>query len=54
MKPYIKYRVSLRCKMVVKAELDKLWFHYKTVELGEVEVNENITFDQRAQLKPHY
>lgn len=43
--------VSIRCKMVVKAELEKLGLHYVLVDLGEVEVKENITAEQREQLK---
>lgn len=43
--------VSIRCKMVVKSELEKLGLHYKKVELGEVEVREIITPEQRIQLK---
>jgi AraC-like DNA-binding protein len=43
--------VSLRCKMMVKAELDKLRLHYVVVDLGEVEVRENITPAQRDRLK---
>jgi AraC-like DNA-binding protein len=43
--------VSIRCKMVVKSELDNLGLHYKTVELGEVHIEENINDEQRAQLK---
>lgn len=35
--------VSLRCKLLVKAELEKLGLHYKTVELGEVELSNNIS-----------
>jgi AraC-like DNA-binding protein len=46
LKIYIKYMVSIRCKMVVKAELEKLGIHYKTVELGEVEMEENISPEQ--------
>jgi AraC-like DNA-binding protein len=42
--------VCLRCKMLVKSELDKLGLHYKTVELGEVEIMEEITEDQRNLL----
>lgn len=38
MKLYIKYMVSIRCKMVVKAELDKLGIRHSVVELGEVEI----------------
>lgn len=48
---YIKYMVSIRCKMVVKSELDKLGLHYGVVELGEVHVNEQISDDQREQLR---
>jgi AraC-like DNA-binding protein len=51
MKLYIKYMVSIRCKMMVKAELDKLGLFYGAVELGDVEVKGNITDEQRAQLK---
>ncbi len=43
--------VSIRCKMMVKSELDKLGLHYIMVDLGEVEVKENITAEQRDQLK---
>ncbi|MCX6234084.1 MAG: AraC family transcriptional regulator [Bacteroidetes bacterium] len=51
MKLFIKYMVSIRCKMVVKSELDKLALHYRKVDLGEVDVRENITPEQRDQLK---
>lgn len=37
--------------MAVKAELDKLGLHYGTVELGEVEVKEELNATQLAQLK---
>ena len=37
--------------MVVKAELDKLGLHYGIVDLGEVEVKENVDAIQRDQLK---
>lgn len=43
--------VSIRCKMLVKAELNKLGLHYKVVELGEVEIEENITDEQKVRLK---
>jgi AraC-like DNA-binding protein len=42
--------VSIRCKMLVKAKLERLGLHHKTVELGEVEILENITLAQREQL----
>ena len=43
--------VCIRCKLVVKAELTKLGLHYTTVELGEVEVLENISTEQHDQFK---
>ena len=43
--------VSLRCKMVVKEELKKLGIKYIVVELGMVETLEDITPEQREQLK---
>jgi AraC-like DNA-binding protein len=43
--------VSIRCKMLVKAELSKLGLHYIVVDLGEVEIKEDITTEQREQLK---
>jgi len=43
--------VSLRCKMLVKEELKNLGLHYVLVDLGLVEILENITEHQREQLK---
>jgi AraC-like DNA-binding protein len=43
--------VCIRCKMVVKAELLKLGMGFKTVELGEVEIDENISGEKRDQFK---
>ena len=43
--------VCIRCKMVVKAELTKLEIPYKVVELGEVEITDNISGEQREELK---
>ena len=51
MKVYIKYMVSNRCKMAVKEELKKLGLHFIVVDLGEVEIMENISEEQREQLK---
>jgi AraC-like DNA-binding protein len=51
MKLYIKYMVSIRCKMLVKAELKNLGLHFIVVDLGEVEIMENISMEQRGQLK---
>jgi YesN/AraC family two-component response regulator len=38
--------VCTRCKMVVKAELEKLGVHYILLELGEAEVKEELTPEQ--------
>jgi AraC-like DNA-binding protein len=43
--------VSNRCKMAVKEELKKLQLHFIVVDLGEVEIMENISVEQREQLK---
>ncbi len=43
--------VSIRCKMIVRSELDKLGLHYTRVELGEVNVKEKITPEQLVQFK---
>ena len=43
--------VSLRCKMMVKEELEKMGLHFITVELGDVNIQENISNKQREQLK---
>jgi AraC-like DNA-binding protein len=51
LKIFIKYMVSIRCKMVVKSELEALGLHYGAVDLGEVEVRELITAEQREHLK---
>ncbi len=48
---YIKHMVSLRCKMIVKEELKKMHLHFVVVELGTIEILEDLTPDQRAQLK---
>ena len=50
MKIFLKYMVSIRCKMLVKTELEKLGLHYITVELGEAEIEENITQAQKNEL----
>ena len=43
--------VSLRCKMLVKEELKKLGLKYVIIELGMVEVLEDITQEQHDKLK---
>lgn len=51
MKIYIKYMVSNRCKMAVKEELRKLGLHFVVVDLGEVDIMENLSIEKREQLK---
>lgn len=51
MKIYIKYMVSMRCKLAVKAELEKLNIPYGTVELGEVVITNSLTDKQHDDLK---
>jgi AraC-like DNA-binding protein len=43
--------VSHRCKMVVRAELEKMKLKHTIVELGEVEVMGNLTVPQRQEIK---
>ena len=50
MKLFIKYMVSNRCKMVVKQELQKLDLHFVFVDLGEIDIMEDITDEQRDEL----
>lgn len=48
---YIKYMVSLRCKMKVKEELKKLGIRYLSVELGWAKVAHDLTPALYEQLK---
>jgi len=43
--------VCIRCKMIVKQELEKLDLHYTTVELGKAEIMEDISFVQKEEFK---
>src|SRR5690348_2550275 len=51
MKLLIKNMVSLRCKMIVKSELEKMHLHFIVVELGEVEIMEVLSLGQQQELK---
>jgi len=42
--------VCLRCKLVVKAELEKMGLHHTKVELGETEILEDLSAEQRKYL----
>ncbi len=50
MKLYIKYMVSLRCKMLVKEELRKLGIQHAEVDLGMVDIYGDITDEQHDLL----
>ena len=43
--------VSNRCKMTVKEELKKLGLHFVLVELGEADIMEDLTPEQREELR---
>ena len=49
MRIYIKYMVSLRCKMMVQEELKKLGIKHASIDLGMVEIPENVSKEQREQ-----
>lgn len=51
MKLYIKYMVSLRCKIAVKEVLNKLGLHFEIVELGMIEIMEELNDEDRMILK---
>ncbi|SEI40087.1 AraC-type DNA-binding protein [Flavobacterium terrigena] len=51
MKLYIKYMVSNRCKIAVRDELKKLGLHFIVVDLGVVEIMENISMEKRMLLR---
>jgi len=51
MKLYIKYMVSLRCKLMVKEELKKVGLDTIAIDLGVVEIPDGITDEQRLKLR---
>lgn len=51
MKIFIKHMVSQRCKMKVKEELNKLGIDYLSIDLGILELTNNLTPEQYARLK---
>ncbi|PKL85868.1 MAG: AraC family transcriptional regulator [Ignavibacteriae bacterium HGW-Ignavibacteriae-1] len=50
MKLYIKYMVCIRCKMVVASELENLGIQYKNLTIGEVEVSEDMSDEDKEKL----
>jgi AraC-like DNA-binding protein len=51
MELHIKNMVSLRCRMVVKQEFQKLGLRYIEISLGKVDIAEELSDDKRALLK---
>ena len=54
MKIYIKNMVCNRCKMVVKSELEQLGLQPLTVELGEVELKEELTSEEKELINTRF
>lgn len=50
MKLYIKNMVCNRCIIVVRSELKKLELHPVSVELGEVEIDADINYEEKEEL----
>lgn len=48
---YVKYMVSLRCKLLVKDELKAMGLHFVMVDLGVLEILEDLTPNQRHELE---
>jgi len=51
LKIYIKYMVSIRCKMIVKSALENLGIPYGTLDLGVVDIKRVVTDDERTLLQ---
>ena len=51
MKLLIKNMVSLRCKMIVKSELEKMNLQFTVMELGEAEIMGELSSKQEQELK---
>lgn len=50
MKVYIKNMVCIRCKMVVKSEIEKLGLQWESVDLGEAVIKDTVSPAQLQQL----
>lgn len=50
MKLYIKNMVCDRCKLAVKAELERFGLHYTFIDYGEAEIRENLSQDLKELL----
>ena len=50
MKLYIKYDINLACKVILQEQLERLGLSYELKELGEVEIQGNLTPDIQKDL----
>ena len=51
MKLYIKYTLYVQCKKEMLEQLDQLGLHYGELEKGELEITEDVDYDQIVKLK---
>ena len=51
MKLYIKYMVSLRCRLIVQQELSRMGLHVTELDLGMVDILEDMTPTQRDEIQ---
>jgi AraC-like DNA-binding protein len=51
LKLFIKNMVCIRCKMVVKDQLEKLGYHPVIVELGEADITEDLNAAEQEQVR---
>lgn len=51
MKIYVQNMVSLRCKLMVILEMNKLEIPYRTIELGEIQLMEHISPEKLLALR---
>lgn len=51
MRLFIKNMISIRCKLVVKSELERLGFNCTKIDLGEVVISEDLNSNQLEQLR---
>ena len=54
MKIFVKHMISTACKLFVQAELNNLGIQYNSINLGEIELNGNITTSQRSKLRESF
>lgn len=45
--------VCVRCETIVKSELKKIGLPYKAVRLGEIEIDDDLSFEKRDNLNVH-